>query len=214
MGNKSLVKGRNYIKIAGALHNIYGKRLKSDLGKEEIIINAMKNFSSVNNLKTICDEKKLYQKRAQFKPINDIDLNDFPILTIDELKTFCLGSFQVSKSISYLAELYDNSKHKIFVSTIEHCLIKAKISSRHKSQAEYIIFIKYDPALDGCSSIEGWVCQCPNGLRTLRACIHVTAIIVYLACLRYKSRNLNPAKKLTYLFKDGQPVLNSDSDDE
>ena len=73
MGNKSLVKVRNYIKIAGALHNIYGKRLKSDLGKEEIIINAMKNFSSVNNLKTICDEKKLYQKRAQFKPINDIN---------------------------------------------------------------------------------------------------------------------------------------------
>ena len=37
VGNKSLVKVRNYIKIAGALHNIYGKRLKSDLGKEEIM---------------------------------------------------------------------------------------------------------------------------------------------------------------------------------
>ena len=52
------------------------------------------------------------------------------------------------------------------------------------------------------------------GYGRLGACIHVTAIIVYLACLRYESRNFNPAKKLTYLFKDGQPVLNSDSDDE
>ena len=120
----------------------------------------------------------------------------------------------MTQAISYLTEHYNDIDFKFKMAPLETNILAAKIQSRHVSNKEYKIFIKYDPHSSGIDSITGHYCTCKAGLRTLGCCAHVAAVILYLGHLRYNSAQFHPARKIQSLFCDGKAVIPDDSEDD
>ena len=213
--NQSLPKIKNYFSIAGALHNMFGKILQSDKGNEKEVIekitNSLHNDTSEFHVNV---ESQYLRKVIRHSNLSTNSFPDFPILTENEMKLFCLGSYQMTQAISYLTEHYNGIDFKFKMAPLETNILAAKIQSRHVSNKEYKIFIKYDPNSSGIDSITGHYCTCKAGLRTLGCCAHVAAVILYLGHLRYNSAQFHPARKIQNLFCDGKAVIPDDSEDD
>lgn len=95
-------------------------------------------------------------------------------------------------------------------------IVRFEVKSRHINRKTYKCYIHYDSSIAGISSIKGYCCNCPNGLRTVGCCSHVAALIYHLANGRYRSKIIRPAETLTTLFDIDNvcPVVNEDSDED
>ena len=70
-----MVKVKPYFQIAGALHNLYGKRLLCDIGNEDVISNfILHNLEKPNDLQLYVEEKGLKRKRVCFEKLKKIQL--------------------------------------------------------------------------------------------------------------------------------------------
>ncbi|RNA23239.1 Cysteinyl-tRNA cytoplasmic [Brachionus plicatilis] len=92
------------------------------------------------------------------------------------------GKYQLGQCISYLSSMF-----------------------REKDNV-YVYLNKDDKA------IQGWVCECKVGLRTLGCCSHITAVIYYLSYGKYQSKIDDPGSTLLRLL--GINVSEDDSEDE
>ena len=213
--NQSLPKVKNYFLIAGALHNMYGKVMESDKGQESDVIKKMTESSNNNFSKFHAEvESKYLKKKCSYKNFNINICPDFPVLSDAELKFFCLGSYQMTQAISYLTEHHDGKQFSFKFCFPDKNVLLAKIQSRHVSQREYKILVKYNPESSGIESIIGHYCSCKSGLRTLGCCAHIGAIVLLLSHMSYDSAEFNPAKKIHSLFSDGKIVIPDDSEDD
>ncbi len=103
-------------------------------------------------------------KILNLKPIDSIDVIDFPRLELNYIKTYVtLGSYQLSENI-----LNDNG----------HKILYAEVQSRHSQSTKYQIFIRYSPNKDGTSL--AWCCTCMTGSRTVGSCTHVAMLLSWL----------------------------------
>ena len=149
-----------------------------------------------------------------FRPLTSDNLTDFPKLTIQELKIFFTGSYQLSQAMSYLAEMQNEDGTLNLKFNAESDIIKWEVRSRHLNQKTYKCYIQYSPNSNDISGITGYCCTCANGNRTVGCCSHVAAIIYHLTHGRYLSRIYRPAESLTNLFdhNEGTTVIEDDSD--
>ena len=213
--NQSLVHVKDYFRIAGCLHNLYGSKLESDKGETDLIVNIMtEKASKSNDLYDYLKETSLINKRSVFQKISADQLEDFPFLEIDHIKLLTLGSYQIAKGISYVAEHNETGGFPLSVCKIERGLIKLQIQSRHISAKTYKVFIRYRPFGAESDSILGYYCECKCGSRTVGCCIHITSIILYLSNLRYDSKEYAPAKKLSNLFDSAEVIIDDNSDED
>ena len=214
--NTTLPKVKSYFRIAGCLHNLHSPRLLSDSDNIEYIASTiMEKVDGENCMEKYLTEKNVFKKGIRYTPLTEENSSSFPMLCLNDLKMITLGTYQVTKAISYVAEHLERRNNLVMVYNVKKSLITLKIQSRHKFSTEYKIWVKYTPNGNGKNSIKGLVCSCPSGLRTVGCCIHITSALLYLGNLtRYDSREFYPAKILNSLFKDGQTTLNDDTDEE
>ena len=113
--NKSLSHFLEDIRIAGALLNKFSKRLLSDkVNALEMAKNMLLCRNKENELSDLVSENGLHRK-SQFVEIacNETELADFPKLSIERMQNeITFGSYQLSHSLSYLAEQF--AKNDIF----------------------------------------------------------------------------------------------------
>ena len=57
--------------------------------------------------------------------------------------------------------------------------------TRHASNTEYTVLIKYTPNIERPTSIKAWGCTCHSGLRTVGCCSHVASIICFLSYAKH-----------------------------
>lgn len=218
LDNKLLPSVSTYCKTACYLNNLFGKRLNADAGLcDEIVERMMFNASVENTLGLEANSAKWSRRRKLFQKLTSAELMDFPELTERDLKIFFTGSYQLSQSVSYLAEIMDE-ENNVNLSYLKESqdIIKFEIRSRHITRKSYRCYIQYKPDSVGCSGILRYTCECANGLRTIGCCSHVAAIIYYLSHARYLSHIIRPSEILTKLFdvEEFDPVINEDSDDD
>lgn len=218
LDNKLLPKVSSYCKIACFLNNTFGKRLNSDVGiAEEILDNMMKPQENINTLAAEVEEKRWYRQKVSFEKISSSVLPDFPEMTTRDLKIFFTGSYQLSQTVSYLAELMDDQNNiEIQFLKINKSILRFQVRSRHIKSKTYRCFVEYASNAIGCSGILRYCCECANGLRTIGCCAHVATIIFYLSHARYLSRIVRPAETLSRLFEheEVEPVIEEDSDED
>ena len=213
--NVNLHKVKPFFRIAGSLQNMYGKKLLCDFGKEDEVAKAINDRKKDENaLQRYIVDKSLDKVRKVYIKMDAIELKDFPRLSVSDLENITLGKYQISQSLSYISEHFNMEQFSIFVCTIEPNIIRTKIQSRHISRKTYWVYVQYVPNGTGPESIEGWACSCANGLRVIGCCVHSTSVIAYLSCFRYQSRTFQPAKHLNDLFKEAQPIINNDSEED
>ena len=96
-------------RIASSLNNTFGKRLRSDQTMFGEVVGRMMQMRSVPN--TLAEEAEANRwnlVRRSWIPAASDSVPDFPKITEEELKIFFTGTYQLSQSISYLAELIND----------------------------------------------------------------------------------------------------------
>lgn len=163
------------------------------------------------------DEKNWNQKRVPFQVITSDDLWDFPEITLNDLKIFYTGTYQLSQSISYLAEMIteDGSITLSYVKE-QPDIVRFEVQSRHINSKTYKCYIHYAANTIGISGIKRYCCSCANGNRTVGCCSYVASIIYYLSYARYLSKIIRPAETLTRIFdfEGFYPTIEEDSEED
>jgi len=216
--NSLLHNAHLYCQIACFLQNRFGKRLNSDAELMEPIIERMRLRKGLKNtFASFVAEQNWNRKTVPFHNISSDDLDDFPEMTINDLKIFFTGSYQLAQAISYLAEMItEKNTLDLQCVKVDPHIIKFEVKSRHCNAKMYKCYVHYQSQTIGINGIKQYCCNCANGNRTVGSCSHVAAIIYYLSHGRYLSRTIKPAENLTTLFdfKEIVPVINEDSDED
>ncbi len=117
-------------------------------------------------------------------------------------KNITFGSYQIKQSVNYVADhLNQDGQFEILIDNQIECetdgnIILAEVKSRHSSNTEYSVMIKYIPNIDCATSIKAWGCTCHSGLRTVGCCSHIASIIYFLSYAKYLDEIAIPGKRL------------------
>lgn len=107
LSNKQLENASALCKIACYLNNEFGKRFLSDSEMTDEIIAHFKQVQPEYNTlaKQVADER-WSRRKTQFEILDpSCDSEDFPRLSINELKVLYTGTYQLKMCITYLAEM-------------------------------------------------------------------------------------------------------------
>ena len=178
--------------MASFLNNAYGQRLQSDKELSYEILQRMHAQKDVENtLATEAKEKGWIRRKNPFIIVTADKIFDFPEMSERDLTIFFTGSYRLSQTVSYLAEILDKyGKLTLEYVKEEPNVLEFKVHFRHISRASYRCFIRYKPNSFGVSGVIHYASECANGRRTVECCLHITAIVYYLSHARYLSKIL------------------------
>ena len=199
----------NYLKNGG---------LASDVGNPEIFLRMNRLMFKPNRLQLLVSTNNLTRKSSNFQLMTDDPTsNGFPRLTLDQLKIFCCGSYQIKMALCYYAEhVKTDGRYEFSIQKesqlfdyasvgIEHPptslkLFKAKINSRHSKSTRYFIFVLLNTEKQGIDAIEEHYCTCKVGARTVGCCAHIASLVWYLTFACYEPTIKLPAQSLSSYF--------------
>ena len=144
--NSLLPEANSYCQIACLLVNLFGKRLNSDKGLLEEIINRMSSTNdNINSLAEEVESNNWNRKTVPFQTMSSKEILDFSKMTLDDLKIFFTGTYQLSQAVSYLAELLEeDGSFQVNMLKINPQIVRFEIRSRHINSKTYKSYIHYD----------------------------------------------------------------------
>lgn len=206
VSNKSLPHDFIDFKIACALLNRFMEPIIIDQGNEEQIAQQLIARAALNNnLIRLATDRNLNQRRAIFNDLNEnaIHVEDFPVLTENDLKLIACGSYQLKLAPAYYAEhMKENGQFTIQVcrytgpalpyndyniTVNDPILIRAKIHSRFSNNKHRFVYILVDSTRTGRQAIVEYCCSCNVGERTAGCCAHVMVVLWYLGYARHQT---------------------------
>ncbi|CAF4459059.1 unnamed protein product [Didymodactylos carnosus] len=123
---------------------------------------------------------------------------DFPQLSLEYLRHFTCGSYQLKQSKSYAKSHLDkNDDLDVELSSDKDNLLRCRIQSRHQNSTKYYLCIKYDPS-DSDEPILDKYCQCKSGNQTIGSYAHTATVVWYLGYARFTE--WKPSQRGTILF--------------
>ncbi|WAR21652.1 hypothetical protein MAR_015626 [Mya arenaria] len=165
----------DFVQIICAVCNKYLPPLSSSCSDDDRLAHHMLQLATQeNSLKTEIEESNLDKSRAVWVPVSDTDLEDFPRLTEDILRTLTCGVYQLKLCPGYIQEHLEGDED-IRVHKERSGLIRVRLQSRHVSAKQYNLWIKFNNY-----EILGWYCKCRSGSRIVGMCAHCAAVIWYL----------------------------------
>ena len=213
-----LPKIGTWFRIVCYLNNEFGKRLMSDQTMFDEVVGRLREMMYVpNTLGDEVAENKWNIVRRPWSEVTSDSIEDFPELTKRDLIIFFTGTYQLSQSVSYLAEMLNTDDTLTLRYHRENTnILKLQVQSRHVNSKEYRCYIDYVPNSIGYAGIKRHYCECYTGARTAGCCSHIAAVAYYLSHARYLARIIKPAEILSALFNSGGhiPVIEEDSDED
>lgn len=160
------------------------------------------------------------RRSALFQTIdgNNPHLDTFPQLSIDDLKRFALGTYQLKQAVSYYAEhVRQTGTYTIEINNQvdediplvlgqNNYLLRGRIRSRHVSARTYFTYLlisKNQEVVNTLDAIVGYCCNCRVGRRTVGCCAHIMTVVWYLSWARYNDVNA-PASYLDDFFVENE----------
>ncbi|CAF1533143.1 unnamed protein product [Adineta ricciae] len=150
----------------------------------------------------------------------------FPILSIDDIRRYCFGNYQLKQAKGYILEHLQPSQTvptdlEFIVELCEQQsdLIRIRFSSRHSTQKHYIATVQFDNYKE--EPILGWYCTCPRCSGVLGCCSHTAALLWYLGVCRAEYDTTDHPLSAQYLLETvddciqyADPVTTDDEDDD
>ncbi|CAF4102603.1 unnamed protein product, partial [Rotaria sp. Silwood1] len=127
--------------------------------------------------------------RKQWNNIYDIEPDfNFPYLTLDFLREYTCGIYQIKQSSSYAkAHLFNNDDQFEFqLFSSNDSLLRCRLHSKHSRTTKYYLSIQFDND-DDDDPIKDHYCQCKSGARNLGCCSHVATVLWYIGYARHIS---------------------------
>lgn len=143
-----------------------------------------------NTVQSLVEENNLLTRRAVYSAIeaSSDQLDNFPVLSFDDMRTITLGIYQIKHAENYSREhLKDGGSYEIMVCHDFPFLLRVKIQSRHSRNILHTLWIKYDSEKEGVDSICGWYFTCKCGARIVGCCAHVSSVLWFLGWKRHQS---------------------------
>jgi hypothetical protein len=163
-----------------------------------------------NHVKCLVEEGNLVRRRSKYEAINSIDLTDFPVLTMDDLRDLTMGVYQLKQAPQYTIE-HIEPEYELFLVKDDPNLIRCKIQSRHTNSAVHTLWVEFSSI-----NVTGWYCTCKIGARTVGCCAYVASVVWYLGYQRYSEMKSTQSSNFLSVFTDASdlPVTDSESDDD
>ena len=151
----------SYFEIASFMNNTFGERFESDADISDQILDRMHRQKLVQNTLAIeVEENGWFRRKLPFTHVISDDILDFPEMTEQDLKFLFTGLFQLSRAVSYLAEMVGkDDKINIEYFKDETNVLKVKVQSRHISCKTYRYFIRYKSDSVGVSGVTYCTCE-------------------------------------------------------
>lgn len=137
--NKLLPKIGTMFRIACHINNVFGKRLSSDQTMFDEVVGRMKRMKDApNELGAEVESKGWNRVQRPWFEVTSDSIEDFPELTVRDLKIFFTGTYQLSQSVSYLADML-NEDDTINLKYHRECshILKVEVQSRHVKAKRY-----------------------------------------------------------------------------
>lgn len=190
-------------RICAGLINKFFERIISDKSDGEHIAGKMLELAEKPNhlLKIVRTDS--FQK--VIKNFQEFSIEDFPKLSLSDLKGIGLGTYSMRLAKGYYFEHIKANQnefkayicqendckqfcHQFYTTTNEPKLILVKMNSRFTSKKSYYTYVLIDSAgTDNNSDILlAHYCDCKSGSRTVGSCAHIMAILWYMGLGQYE----------------------------
>lgn len=207
----------NDFKIACALLNLTFKPVvTSDLDKR--IIDRMLHFSNEKNhlFELVCQEK-LNSQTSRFQRMEDVEIEFFPRLDMQDLWLYTCGSYAIKMAHSYYADHLNSNgdfefemakptrsidfrKYGIALDWSASIFLKVRIRSRHSMSVKYFVYVLVDKNKQGIEALSAHFCSCKVGQRVVGCCSHVATIMWFFGYARFLLDINKPAYSLCDIF--------------
>ncbi|XP_062607931.1 uncharacterized protein LOC134269743 [Saccostrea cucullata] len=214
--NKLLPQVGDFVRIVCALCNCFRPCLGSmDPETESVAIKMLERSQESNEVQVLVQENKLLTRCAVYSAIDaSSELADFPVLSLDDLRSLTLGIYQVKHAENYTREhLKDEGSYEVMVCHDFPNLLRVKIQSRHSRNVLHTLWIKYRGREESVEAICGWYCTCKIGARLVGCCAHVSSVLWFLGWKRHQSEeplSSGPGPKCHFLNAAYQEDSDSD----
>ncbi|CAF3180128.1 unnamed protein product [Rotaria sp. Silwood2] len=165
--NSTIPQVRDYLRIACALVNAYRSSAISSFMNDDIIVTKMlENLHEPNLLRVRINDEIL-----RWVDGDASQLVNFPVLSIDQIRTITVGVFQLKQARSYCEEhcstthLDNRADFPLQICVNDPQLIRIRFKSRHSNTKTYYTYISFSTQdiLNSC-------CDCPGGDRKVGVC--------------------------------------------
>ena len=158
--NKYLPYVGDFVKIVCGLNKYRSSLIDVSKGSE-LAQKMLQKSNEGNKLHSLLEEN-LLQKRTCYTPIKATDkiLTDFPVMSLDDLRSITMGVYQLKQAPSYSREhLSEEGQYDLLVHKENPSVLKIKIQSRHTNSCQHSVWIEYNTSEDE-NPITGWYCTC------------------------------------------------------
>ncbi|XP_022834004.1 uncharacterized protein LOC111361820 [Spodoptera litura] len=200
--NRAALHLKDDFRICCALTNMFHVSIQDPPEAAEYVRIAKNRLELENHLAIYVEQENLNRRRTNFQMIDHINLhlNRFPRLSINDLKQFALGTYQLKQARSYYGEhvrrtgTYHVEVNDVIEDDIplilghNNYLLRGRIKSRHISSRTYFTYLlisKDDAVANALDAIVGYSCSCLVGKRTVGCCAHIMTIVWFLSWGRY-----------------------------
>ncbi|KAK3087266.1 hypothetical protein FSP39_003827 [Pinctada imbricata] len=193
----------DFVRIVCAVSNRYLKPLSSKIRPSNV-------RCYTNRLKDNVEENHLDRRTACLRPVKDVE--NFPLLDEEELRSLTCGTYQLRLSPNYVQGHLEGDC-AINIHQEEPRLLRVRLQSRHVSSRTYQLWIRYDEA-----NVVAWYCKCRAGARVAGICAYVAAIVWYIGFARHRHQDQgigvrNWGEYVEDAANMPLPIDESDSDD-
>lgn len=176
-----------FVRITCAIHNHFGTRIREfPKNADEIVATLHKKMDANNDLQTLIEEEGLQRKSVCWETVNATTLDDFPVLSQEDVERIMLGTFQVKISKKYTEQQMDGEAgYNFYVHKERDDLFRAKLKSRFNRRTTHQVWIQTNYEVAGFDGIQAYYCTCKTGARTVGSCSHVASVRILLKLCKF-----------------------------
>lgn len=185
---------REYLKIAAAIINRYKGPIHMENANAERAQLYLHRARQPNEMQARLDaDNNLKSRVAGWVPLQANQLLQFPRLTLDYLRDFTAGVYQLNLAPAYIQDKLardNNGRFDFDQRLLEPNLIRLRIFSRFRRayNTNHQLWISFEPAIQGIreNPVLKPYCTCKVGARSFGCCAHVAAAIWFLGYARHE----------------------------
>ena len=169
----------------------------------------------LNIVQALVEAENLHTRNAQrWVRLNAGQIQNFPILTIEQLKDRTFGIYQVKLAPSYVQDkLQREAEEKFQLEMLRNQnrlpqpdFIRARVS-KHQLWIAYISTDEENEQMqdeedENENHIQGYYCSCKSGARTVGTCAHIASIIWFLGYAQHQENVHYPSTRLMESVQD------------
>ncbi|XP_018394741.1 PREDICTED: uncharacterized protein LOC108773430 [Cyphomyrmex costatus] len=212
----------DFYRIAGAIINRYHPIILMEGANAEMAQRLLERAREPNVVQALVEAENLHTRNAQrWVRLNAGQIQDFPILTIQDLKDLTFGIYQVKLAPSYVQDkLQREAEDELQVEMLrdqnrlpQPGFIRVRVFSRFRNSTRHQLWISYIPTDEQNETMEdgedenenpiqGYYCSCKSGVRTVGTCAYIASVVWLLGYVQYEKNVHYPSTRLIESIQD------------